>query len=31
MIVITHDLSILHEVADAILIMYAGQLAEPVP
>jgi peptide/nickel transport system ATP-binding protein len=28
MIVITHDLSILHEVADTILIMYAGRLAE---
>jgi peptide/nickel transport system ATP-binding protein len=28
MIVITHDLSILHEVADTILIMYAGHLAE---
>jgi peptide/nickel transport system ATP-binding protein len=31
MIVITHDLSILHEVADTILIMYAGQLAEKAP
>jgi peptide/nickel transport system ATP-binding protein len=28
MIVITHDLSILHQIADSILIMYAGQLAE---
>ena len=28
MIVITHDLSILHEIADSILIMYAGHLAE---
>jgi peptide/nickel transport system ATP-binding protein len=28
MLVITHDLSILHEVADTILVMYAGQLAE---
>ena len=28
MIVITHDLSILHEVADTIMIMYAGRLAE---
>lgn len=28
MIVITHDLSILHEVADTIMIMYAGHLAE---
>lgn len=27
-IVITHDLSILNEIADTILIMYAGQLAE---
>jgi peptide/nickel transport system ATP-binding protein len=28
MIVITHDLSILHQVADSITIMYAGKLAE---
>jgi peptide/nickel transport system ATP-binding protein len=28
MIVITHDVSILYQVADTILIMYAGQLAE---
>jgi peptide/nickel transport system ATP-binding protein len=28
MIVITHDLSILHEVADTIMVMYAGHLAE---
>jgi peptide/nickel transport system ATP-binding protein len=28
MIVITHDLSILHQIADSILVMYAGQLAE---
>jgi peptide/nickel transport system ATP-binding protein len=28
MIVITHDLSILHEIADTIMIMYAGHLAE---
>jgi peptide/nickel transport system ATP-binding protein len=28
MIVITHDISILYQVADTILIMYAGQLAE---
>jgi len=27
-IVITHDISILHQIADAILIMYAGQLSE---
>jgi peptide/nickel transport system ATP-binding protein len=31
MIVITHDLSVLHEVADTILIMYAGHLAEKAP
>ena len=31
MLVITHDLSILHEVADTILIMYAGHLAEKAP
>jgi peptide/nickel transport system ATP-binding protein len=28
MIVITHDLSILYQIADSILIMYAGKLAE---
>ncbi|HEY6963087.1 MAG TPA: oligopeptide/dipeptide ABC transporter ATP-binding protein, partial [Gaiellaceae bacterium] len=28
MIVITHDISILYQVADTILVMYAGQLAE---
>ena len=28
MIVITHDLSILYQVADTILVMYAGKLAE---
>jgi peptide/nickel transport system ATP-binding protein len=28
MIVITHDLAILHEVADTIMVMYAGHLAE---
>ncbi len=27
-IVITHDISILHQIADSILIMYAGQLSE---
>jgi peptide/nickel transport system ATP-binding protein len=27
-IVITHDMSILHQIADSILIMYAGQLSE---
>ncbi len=31
MIVITHDISILYQVADTILIMYAGQLAEKAP
>jgi peptide/nickel transport system ATP-binding protein len=31
MIVITHDLAILHEVADTILVMYAGHLAEKAP
>jgi peptide/nickel transport system ATP-binding protein len=30
-IVITHDLSILYEISDSILIMYAGQLAEKAP
>lgn len=28
MIIITHDISVLYQVADSILIMYAGQLAE---
>jgi peptide/nickel transport system ATP-binding protein len=31
MIVITHDVSILYQIADSILIMYAGQLAEKAP
>ena len=31
MIVITHDLSILHQIADTILVMYAGKLAEKAP
>lgn len=31
MIVITHDLSILHEIADTIMVMYAGHLAEKAP
>ena len=31
MIVITHDISILHQVADTILVMYAGHLAEKAP
>lgn len=30
-IVITHDLSILHQMADSILVMYAGQMAEKAP
>jgi len=30
-IVITHDISILYQMADSILIMYAGQLAERAP
>ena len=28
MIVITHDISVLYQIADSILVMYAGQLAE---
>ena len=31
MIVITHDISILYQVADTILVMYGGQLAEKAP
>jgi peptide/nickel transport system ATP-binding protein len=31
MIVITHDISILYQLADTILVMYAGQLAEKAP
>jgi peptide/nickel transport system ATP-binding protein len=31
MIVITHDISILSEIADSILVMYAGKLAEKAP
>ena len=31
MIVITHDLSILYQIADTILVMYAGKLAEKAP
>ncbi len=30
-IVITHDLAILYQMADSILVMYAGQLAEKAP
>lgn len=29
--IITHDISILHQIADTILVMYAGQLAEKAP
>jgi peptide/nickel transport system ATP-binding protein len=31
MIVVTHDLSILYQIADTILVMYAGKLAEKGP
>ena len=31
MIVITHDLAILYQIADSILVMYAGKLAEKAP
>jgi peptide/nickel transport system ATP-binding protein len=31
MVVITHDVSILYQVADTILVMYAGQLSEKAP
>jgi peptide/nickel transport system ATP-binding protein len=31
MIVITHDLSVLYQMADTILVMYAGKLAEKAP
>jgi peptide/nickel transport system ATP-binding protein len=31
MIVITHDLSVLYQIADTILVMYAGKLAEKGP
>ncbi len=31
LIVITHDMSILYQIADSILVMYAGQLAEKAP
>jgi peptide/nickel transport system ATP-binding protein len=31
MIVITHDLSVLYQIADSILVMYAGRLAERAP
>ncbi|HSK24511.1 MAG TPA: ABC transporter ATP-binding protein [Egicoccus sp.] len=31
MIVVTHDISVLYQIADTILVMYAGQLAEKAP
>ena len=31
MLVITHDLAILHEISDSIVVMYAGRLAEKAP
>jgi peptide/nickel transport system ATP-binding protein len=31
MIVVTHDLAILYQIADTILVMYAGRLAEKAP
>lgn len=31
MIVITHDISVLYQIADTIMVMYAGQLAEKAP
>lgn len=31
MIVVTHDISILYQIADTILVMYAGKLAEKAP
>jgi peptide/nickel transport system ATP-binding protein len=31
MLVITHDLSVLYQIADTILVMYAGKLAEKAP
>ncbi len=31
MIVITHDIAVLHQIADTILVMYAGKLAEKAP
>jgi peptide/nickel transport system ATP-binding protein len=31
MIVITHDLSVLYQIADTVLVMYAGRLAEKAP
>ena len=31
MVVITHDLSVLYQIADTVLVMYAGKLAEKAP
>ena len=31
MIVITHDLSLVYQIADTIIVMYAGKLAEKAP
>ena len=31
MIVVTHDLSVLYQIADTIMVMYAGRLAEKAP
>jgi peptide/nickel transport system ATP-binding protein len=31
MVVITHDLSVLYQIADSVLVMYAGRLAEKAP
>ena len=31
MVVITHDISVLYQIADTILVMYAGKLAEKAP
>ena len=31
MIVVTHDLAVLYQIADTIMVMYAGRLAEKAP
>ena len=31
MIVITHDISLVYQIADTIMVMYAGKLAEKAP